>query len=64
MVDILSGVGSLPELLFSIFISAVLLAIFVSIFVSILASCIFLMYVIFEKLRDLYDYIKRKFNEK
>lgn len=60
MADILSGVSSLPELLFSIFISAVLLAIFA----AILASCIFLMYVIFEKLRDLYDYIKCKFNEK
>ena len=60
MVDILSGVSSLPELLFSMVISAVLLAIFVSIFVS----CIFLMYVIFDKLRYLYNYIKSKFNEK
>lgn len=56
MADILSGVGSLPEVLFNIFISAVLLALFVSIF----ALCIFFMYVIFEKLQDLYDYIKRK----
>ncbi len=56
MADILSGVGSLPEVLFSIFISAVLLALFVSIF----ALCIFFMYVIFEKLQDLYDYLKRK----
>lgn len=64
MVDILSGISSLPELLFNIFISAVLLAIFALIFASIFASCIFLMYVIFKKLRDLYYYIKRKFNEK
>ena len=56
MVDILSGIGPLPEVLFSIFISAVLLALFVSIF----ALCIFFMYVIFEKLQDLYDRIKRK----
>ena len=60
MADILNSVYSLPEILFGIFLYAVLLAFFVGIF----ALCIFFMYVIFEKLQDLYYYVKRKFNEK
>ena len=60
MADILNSVYSLPEILFRIFLSAVLLVIFAGIF----TLCIFLMYVIFEKLQDLYYYIRHKFNEK